>query len=155
MTPAINLLKKNRVKHRVHTYDHDPGSKVFGEEAADKLGIPYDRIFKTLVVLVDTRILMCALVPVSKQLDLKTFAKSVSAKKTQMADTKEVERTTGYLVGGVSPLGQKKRLKTVMDESALQFDTIFVSGGKRGLQVELSPRDLISLTRAETYSVSR
>ncbi len=142
MTPAINSLKKANIKHNIHSYDHDPKSKAYGEEAAEKLNVSFDRLFKTLVVSIENKVLAVAVVPVSKQLHLKSFAKSLKAKKVKMADKTFVERSTGYLLGGVSPIGQKKRLTTIIDESALSFDTIYVSAGKRGLQVELSPNDL-------------
>ncbi len=142
MTPAINSLIKANIKHKIHSYDHDPKSKAYGEEAAEELNVSFDRLFKTLVVSIESKVLAVAVVPVSKQLHLKSFAKSIKAKKVKMADKTYVERSTGYLLGGVSPIGQKKRLTTIIDESALSFDTIYVSAGKRGLQVELSPHDL-------------
>ena len=148
MTPAVNLLQKAKVPHQLHSYDHDPGAAAYGEEAADKLGVPHDRLFKTLVALADSSRMVVAVVPVSTQLDLKRLARAVKAKKTKMADKKDVERVTGYLLGGVSPLGQKKRLPTIVDASALNFKTIYVSAGRRGLQVELAPQDLASLTAA-------
>jgi len=155
MTPAINRLKKAKIKYRIHKYQHDANLKAFGEEAAEKLNINFDRLFKTLIISADFNDLYVAIVPVSKQLDLKVFAKVIKAKKVRMADKKEVERSTGYLLGGVSPLGQKKRLKTIIDNSALNFDTVFVSAGRRGLQMELAPKDLGSQTRADYYEISR
>ncbi len=154
MTPAINLLKKAKLDYQVHTYDHDPGSTAYGEEAAQKLGISFDRLFKTLVVRVNNKDMMVALVPVSRQLDVKLFARAVKAKKAGMADKKDVERTTGYLLGAVSPLGQKKKLPTVIDTSALDFETIFVSAGRRGLQVALSPEDICSQTQAQFFDIA-
>ncbi len=155
MTPAINSLKKAKIKYRIHSYDHDPKSRGYGEEAAEKLNVSFDRLFKTLVVLVDNKALSVAVVPVSKQLNLKSFAKSISAKKIKMADKTEVERSTGYLLGGVSPIGQKKRLPAIIDESSLNFDTIYVSAGKRGLQVELSPKDLGAQIRAAYDKITK
>lgn len=155
MTPAINCLKKANIKHQIHQYDHDPGSKGYGEEAAEKLHIPLDQIFKTLVVAVDNTNLCVAVVPVSKQLDLKKLALAIGSKKAKMADKNEVERATGYILGGVSPVGQKKNLATIIDSSALNFDTVFVSAGKRGLQIALSPRDLASQTNAIMFEIGK
>ena len=154
MTPAINAAKKAKISYTVHEYDHDPAAESYGREAAEKLGVDPDRVFKTLVV--DAGGELCvAVVPVMRQLDLKLMAKATGAKKAAMADVKAVERTTGYVVGGVSPLGQKKRLTTVIDASARDAATIFVSGGRRGLDIELSPADLASLTRARFAPVAR
>jgi len=154
MTPAINAAKKAKIKYTVHEYDHDPAAPSFGEEAAEKLGVPPERVFKTLVVDAGAG-LAVAVVPVLLKLDLKAMAKALKAKKAAMAEVKVVERTTGYVVGGVSPLGQKKRLPTILDDSAQGFETLFVSGGKRGLDIELSPADLAALTRASFASVAR
>ena len=137
MTPAIRLLKKQNISFKVHQYEHDAASKSYGEEAAQKLGIAQERVFKTLVVQSE-KSLAVGVVPVSKMLSLKAMAKALGVKKVAMADAKDVENTTGYILGGVSPFGQKKRLQVVLDKSALNYDTIFVSAGKRGLEVELS-----------------
>ncbi len=155
MTPAINSLKKAKIKYLIHAYDHDPKSKAYGEEAAERLDVSFDRLFKTLVVSLDNKSLAVAVVPVSKQLNLKSFAKSIKAKKVKMADKTKVERSTGYLLGGVSPIGQKKRLLTIIDESSLSFDTIYVSAGKRGLQMELSPKDLGAQIKATYEKISK
>ena len=155
MTPAINCLKKAKIKYQIHQYEHDPDSKAYGEEAAEKLNIPFDQIFKTLVVSVDNKNLSVALVPVSKQLDLKAFVKVAGYKRAKMADKKEVERATGYVLGGVSPIGQKKKLLTIIDSSALKFNTVYVSAGRRGLQIELSPKDLGSQTNAAFDGISK
>ncbi|WP_022667826.1 Cys-tRNA(Pro) deacylase [Desulfospira joergensenii] len=148
MTPAVNQAKKAKINFTLHQYTHDPSSDSYGDEAAEKLGLSQDRVFKTLVIELDSRELAVALVPVSGKLDLKSAAGLLNAKKARMADQKEVERATGYILGGVSPLGQKKSLAFIMDESAREFDTLFVSAGRRGLEIELSPRDLAELTRA-------
>ncbi len=154
MTPAINAAKKAKIKYTVHEYDHDPAAPSFGVEAAEKLGVPPERVFKTLVVDAGGG-LAVAVVPVMLKLDLKGMAKALKAKKVTMADVKVVERTTGYVVGGVSPLGQKKRLPTVIDSSAEAGDTLFVSGGRRGLDIELAPADLAALTRATFAPIAR
>lgn len=146
MTPGINSARKARVAHQVHEYQHDPGSESYGTEAAEKMGVAADRVFKTLVVSVDGKALAVAVVPVSAQLSMKRLAKAAGGKKAAMADPIEVQRATGYVLGGVSPLGQKKRLKTFIDESAQHFDTVFVSAGRRGLEIELAPADLAQLT---------
>ncbi|WP_419787126.1 Cys-tRNA(Pro) deacylase [Pseudodesulfovibrio sp.] len=154
MTPAIKQAKQAKIKYTIHEYDHDPAADSFGKEAAAKLGVDPGRVFKTLVV-DGGGTLYVAVVPVMHQLDLKLMAKAVGAKKLAMADVKLVERTTGYVVGGVSPLGQKKALPTVIDESAMEGATMFVSGGKRGLDIELAPEDLAGLTRATFAPVAR
>ncbi|OIQ52251.1 Cys-tRNA(Pro)/Cys-tRNA(Cys) deacylase YbaK [Pseudodesulfovibrio hydrargyri] len=154
MTPAINAAKKAKIKYTVHEYDHDPAAPSFGVEAAEKLGVPPGRVFKTLVVDAGGT-LAVAVVPVLLKLDLKAMAKAVGAKKAAMAEVKVVERTTGYVVGGVSPLGQKKRLPTVLDASAQGLDSLFVSGGRRGLDIELAPADLAALTRASFAAIAR
>jgi Cys-tRNA(Pro)/Cys-tRNA(Cys) deacylase len=155
MTPAIKNLEKAKIEYQVHKYNHDPSSSAYGEEAAEKLNISFDRLFKTLVVSVDHNILLVAVVPVSKQLDLKLFAKTAGSKKAKMADKNIVERTTGYILGGVSPIGQKKKLKTIIDTPALKFNTIFVSAGRRGLQIELTPENLRLQTGAIYDEISK
>ncbi len=155
MTPAIQEMKKNRIPFTLHEYDHDPKVRAYGEEASEKLGVVPDQLFKTLVVSTDNRGLAVGVVPVSGQLDLKAIAKALKAKKAAMAEKKQVERSTGYISGGISPMGQKKQLPTIIDASALDLDIIFVSAGRRGLQVSLSPRDLAHLTRAIFHPVSK
>jgi Cys-tRNA(Pro)/Cys-tRNA(Cys) deacylase len=144
-TPATALLVKHGVKHRVHEYDHDPRAESFGLEAAELLGQPSQRVFKTLVAEVDGK-LTVGVVPVTGQLDLKALAAAGHGKKAKLADTAAAERATGYVAGGISPLGQKRRLPLVMDRSAWNFDTIYCSAGRRGLEIELSPDDLLHLT---------
>jgi len=146
MTPAINLAKRKKITHKVHKYYHDPSNESYGIEAAEKMGVPEARVFKTLVVSLDNKKLVVGVIPVSSMLSMKHMATATGAKKAAMADKSDVERSTGYVLGGVSPLGQKKSLKTVIDASANDFSTIFVSAGRRGLQIELSPTDLRKLT---------
>ena len=148
MTPAIALLRKKKTAHAVHEYEHDPAAESYGLEAAEKLGIDPARMFKTLVVKLDKGGLAVGIVPVSSMLNLKRMAKACGAKKAAMAPPPEVERATGYVLGGVSPLGQRKRLPTLIDASAEHFETVFVSAGKRGMDVELAPADLQSLLGA-------
>lgn len=156
-TPATVALAQAKVSHVLHPYDHDPANTHFGEEAAAAIGIEPTRIFKTLLVEVQggRTHLAVAVVPVATQLDLKAMAAALGAKKAAMADPAEAEKVTGYVVGGISPLGQKKRLPTVVDDSAMGFATIHVSAGRRGLQVELSPADLVRLTDASTAPIGR
>ncbi|NWO08239.1 MAG: Cys-tRNA(Pro) deacylase [Alteromonadaceae bacterium] len=148
MTPGINLARKQKIAHTVHEYTHDPDSESYGQEAADKLDVPASRVFKTLVVALDNKTLAVAVLPVSGMLSMKQVAKAAGAKKATMAPPADVERATGYVLGGVSPLGQKKRLKTIIDVSAADYDTVYISAGRRGLEIELSPDDLKSLTNA-------
>ncbi|PWQ95329.1 Cys-tRNA(Pro) deacylase [Leucothrix arctica] len=145
MTPAINLAKKSKTPHTIHEYTHDAASESYGLEAAEKLGVPVTQVFKTLVVKLDGKTLAVGVLPVSEMLSMKAIAKAAGAKKAEMADPSEVERATGYVLGGVSPLGQKKRLKTVIDQSACDQQTIYVSAGRRGLEIELSPESLKKL----------
>jgi Cys-tRNA(Pro)/Cys-tRNA(Cys) deacylase len=130
------------------------GAKGYGEAAADALGVPYERLFKTLLAEVDGA-LTVAVVPVAATLDLKALAAAAGGKKAQMADARVAERATGYVVGGISPLGQRRRLPTIVDASASGFSTIFVSAGRRGLQIELAPADLIRLTRARAAAIAK
>lgn len=149
MTPAINTAKQAKVKYVVHEYTHDPSEESYGIEASNKLGVVQERVFKTLVVSTGVNEFAVGIVPVSSMLNMKLIAKVVGAKKASMSLAADVERITGYVLGGVSPLGQKKKLKTVIDSSALEYPTIFVSAGRRGLEIELEPKDLLSLTNAE------
>jgi Cys-tRNA(Pro)/Cys-tRNA(Cys) deacylase len=154
VTPAINSAKKAKIPHRVHSYQHDPAVASYGREAADKLGVDPRRVFKTLVTQLDDKILAVAVVPVTSTLNLKLLAKAAGAKRAEMADKGVVERITGYVLGGVSPLGQKKRLATFIDNSAKDFATILVSAGRRGLELELSSQDLAAMTGAVFAAIS-
>ena len=142
MTPAIELIKKNKIAHTVHEYKTDKASESYGLEAAEKLSVSEARVFKTLVVRLNDNSFAVGVLAVSSMLSMKLMAKSVGAKNAIMADVTEVERATGYVLGGVSPLGQKKLLKTVIDPSAKSFETIYISAGRRGLEIELNPHDL-------------
>ncbi len=156
MTPAIKLAQKQKIAHSVHEYHHDPRAESYGLEAAEALGIAAEQVFKTLLVSLTGHKspLAVAIVPVNKQLSLKSIAKALGAKKADMADPKVAEKTTGYVVGGISPLGQKKALPTVLDSSADALATIHVSAGKRGLEIELSPADLLRLTRGTSAAIA-
>lgn len=155
MTPALDLLKKARSEHRVHTYEHDPKSASYGLEAAEKLGIDPVQVFKTLLASSEKGELLVAVVPVVGTLDLKALAHAAGVKKCEMADPAAAQRATGYLVGGISPLGQKKRLRTFIDQSAQQFATIHVSAGRRGLEVELAAAVLAEHTQGKFAEIGR
>ena len=156
-TPATVALERAGVEFRVHTFDNDiaPGEVGYGKAAAAALGVAEERVFKTLLVEVPGPIRHAvAIVPVSGQLSLKAMAVAVGAKRVDMLDPRVAERTTGYVVGGISPFGQKKPLTTIVDVSALDHDTIFVSGGKRGLNIEVAPRALLSVLGAVSAPIS-
>ncbi|MEM7541697.1 MAG: Cys-tRNA(Pro) deacylase [Pseudomonadota bacterium] len=155
MTPAIACAKNAKIKFKVLHYDHDPGARSFGEEAAEKLGLDPRQVCKTLVVSTTAQDLAVAVLPVASQLDLRAMAKAMGVKKVAMAQANIVERVTGYVLGGVSPLGQKKRLATIVDASVLDCECIYVSGGKRGLDIELAPGDLIALTAADVATIAK
>jgi Cys-tRNA(Pro)/Cys-tRNA(Cys) deacylase len=155
MTPALDLLKKHRADHRVHTYEHDPKSASYGLEAAEKLGLDPQQVFKTLLASSEKGELLVAVVPVVGTLDLKALAHAAGVKKCEMADPAAAQRATGYLVGGISPLGQKKRLRTFIDESAQNFATIHVSAGRRGLEVELAAAVLAEHTQGKFAGIGR
>lgn len=157
MTPAINAAKKAKVEHRVHEYRHDPAAESYGEEAALALGLNPAQVFKTLLVACngDNKQLAVAVVPVIGKLDLKAMAAALKVKKVAMANPQDAERATGYVVGGISPLGQKKRLPLVLDNSATQFSSIYMSAGRRGLEIEMAAADLVRLTTATLADIGR
>jgi Cys-tRNA(Pro)/Cys-tRNA(Cys) deacylase len=146
-TPATALLVKQKVPHTLHAYDHDPRAESYGLEAVEALGLERARVFKTLVAEVDGR-LVVGVVPVTGQLDLKALAAAAGGKKAKMADPSAAQRATGYVLGGISPLGHRSRLPVVIDASAPTFETVFCSAGRRGLEVEVAPGELVRLTSA-------
>lgn len=152
MTPAVKTVEKAKVAHEIQTYDHDPEAQSFGQEAAEVLGLDPATVFKTLLAQLDPSEprpeTVVAVVPVTHMLDLKALARAARAKKAAMADPADAERMTGYVVGGISPLGQRKRLRTFIDDSATTHERINVSGGRRGLEIRLDPNDLARLTGA-------
>lgn len=153
-TPATVALEAAGVPFTVHAYAHDPAAASYGVEAAEALGVGQDRVFKTLLAEVDGT-LTVGVVPVAAKLDLKALAAAVGGKHAAMADPAAAERATGYVLGGISPLGQRKRLRTVVDDGALAHPTVFVSAGRRGLEVELAPQQLIELTAATPAPIAR
>ncbi|MCG6493126.1 Cys-tRNA(Pro) deacylase [Kitasatospora sp. A2-31] len=153
-TPATVALENAAVAFTVHAYEHDPAAASYGGEAAEALGVAAERVFKTLVADVDG-VLTVGVVPVAGQLDLKALAAAVGGKRAAMADPAAAERSSGYVRGGISPLGQRRPLRTVVDDSALGHPTVYVSAGRRGLEVELAPADLVTLTGASTAPIGR
>jgi Cys-tRNA(Pro)/Cys-tRNA(Cys) deacylase len=153
-TAATALLTRQGIAYTVHTYDHDPLHGSYGAEAAQAMGVPAGRVFKTLVADVDGA-LTVGVVPVAAQLDLKALAAAVGGKKAAMADVAAAERATGYVAGGISPLGQRRRLPVVVDSTALGFPTVYCSGGRRGLEIELAPEDLVQAANATVAPISR
>lgn len=153
-TPATVALARAGVAFTAHAYEHDPRAAAYGLEAAEKLGLDPDRVFKTLLATVDGT-LAVGIVPVALQLDLKALAQALGGKRAEMADPAVAERKTGYVVGGISPIGQKTTLATVLDDSAILCETIFVSGGRRGLDLELAPDDLLAVTGGRYAPIAR
>ncbi|MFA0415372.1 Cys-tRNA(Pro) deacylase [Vibrio renipiscarius] len=151
MTPAINMAKKKKIPHTIHQYEHDPRAESFGLEAVEALGNDPKEVFKTLLFCLngEAKNLAVAVIPVEQKLNLKLAAKAAKAKKADMANPEIAQKTTGYVIGGISPLGQKKALPTFIHHSALELETMFVSAGRRGLEIELAPKDLALLTRGE------
>lgn len=154
MTPAINLAKQRGLDYELHEYIHDEHAPSYGLEAAEKLGVEAARVFKTLVVATESGALAVAIVPVATTLNVKKMAKALGCKKVKMADPKQVERSSGYVLGGVSPLGQKKLLTTMIDLSAQDKITIYVSAGRRGLEIELSPQQLAATLNARFSDIA-
>jgi Cys-tRNA(Pro)/Cys-tRNA(Cys) deacylase len=154
VTPAVVAAQRARVAFQIHEYEHDPAAPSYGLEAAEKLGLDPANVFKTLVASVDGK-LVVALVPVAHSLDLKALAAAVKGKRAAMADVGEAERATGYVAGGISPLGQRKRLPAVVDETARALERMYVSAGRRGVEIELAPADLIRLAQAVVAPIAR
>lgn len=153
MTPGINQLKQNKIAHTVHEYSHQPGAESYGNEAVAKLGVAEALVFKTLLVSLDGKELAVAIIPVASKLSMKLIAKALGAKKAAMAAKTDVERSTGYVLGGVSPLGQKRSLRTVIHSSATALTTMYVSAGRRGLEIELKPEDLKAQLKSEFVEI--
>ena len=153
-TTATIALERARIPFTVHEYAHDPRHDSYGMEASEALGVAPERVFKTLVTEVDGN-LVVAVVPVSGELDLKALAAAAGGKKAAMADVTAAERATGYVTGGISPLGQRKRLPVVVDESAMSQPTMFCSAGRRGLEIELAPADLVRAANAKVAHIGR
>ena len=153
-TAATALLTRQGIPFTVHAYDHDPRRGSYGLEAAQAMGVESGRVFKTLVADVDGT-LTVGVVPVAAQLDLKALAAAVGGKKAAMADPAAAERATGYVTGGISPLGQRRRLRVVIDATALEFPTVYCSGGRRGLEIELAPGDLVRAANATVAPIAR
>ncbi|MCS5558872.1 MAG: Cys-tRNA(Pro) deacylase [Oceanospirillaceae bacterium] len=154
MTPAIDQLIKLGITYQIHEYTHASSAVSYGMEAAQKMGVVSQRVFKTLVVDAGNKRLAVAVLPVDQQLNLKLMAKAIGAKKASMADPDEVSRSSGYVLGGVSPIGQKRGLTTVIDISAEAFESIYVSGGRRGLEIELAARDLATVTEGQFAAIT-
>lgn len=153
-TPATVALTAAGIPFTPRAYEHDPRAAAYGLEAAEKLGVEPARVFKTLLASVDGA-LAVGIVPVAEQLDLKALAQSLGGKRAEMADPAVAARKTGYVVGGISPIGQKTSLPTVLDESAILFETILVSGGRRGFDLELGPDDLLAVTGGRYAAIAR
>lgn len=153
-TPATARLTQLGIPFTVHAYTHEPSTRSYGVEAADALGLDPDQVFKTLIASVDGE-LVVGIVPVSGQLDLKALAAALGGRRAELADTRAAERSSGYVVGGISPIGQRRPLPTVLDETAQLYDTVYVSGGRRGLDIGLSPDDLVRATDAVIAPIAR
>ena len=150
MTPAIQALEKAGISFEILTYEHDPRSEAYGLEAAEILGLDPHTVFKTLLTELEPKGLAVAIIPVASRLNLKAVANALSAKRARMANPRDAERATGYVLGGISPFGQKKRLPTLVDENALTLHSLHVSAGRRGLEVRLAVKDLLTITNAQT-----
>lgn len=154
MTPAVTLLTKRKVEFDILEYQHDSACQAYGLEAVEKLSLPASQVFKTLVTELDNGKLAVALIPVAERLSLKKMAKACGVKKAAMAEPAKVTAATGYIMGGVSPLGQKRKLTTVIDDSAGQYPVCYVSGGRRGLEIGISPNDLRAMCNATLASIT-
>ncbi len=154
-TPATQALQRASIDFRLHSYDFNPGDLGIGEQAAEALGIAPDRLFKTLIVMIDGRRAAIALTPVAAETRMKTLAATLGGKRAAMATPAEAERLSGYVKGGISPFGQRQKLDAVVDRSALDHETVFVNGGRRGLQIELAPGDLIKALNASPADLAR
>lgn len=155
MTPAVDAAKAAGIEYEVVQYQHDPSAGSFGLEAAELLGVPPEQVFKTLLAKMDGSVLVVGMVPVAMRLDLKALAAAAGGRRAEMADPAEAQRATGYVLGGISPLGQKRRLTAVLDSSAMAQDRVYVSAGRRGMEIVLAPADLVRLTGARVASISR
>lgn len=153
MTPAVRALEVAEVAFALHAYEHDGSLRDFGREAAEALGLEPERVFKTIVVDVDGHEAV-AVVPVTSKVGLKAVGAALRGKRVELCDHRRAERITGYVVGGISPIGQKRRLPTVIDDTCELFDTVFVSAGRRGLDVELAPADLVAVTEAVVADIA-
>ena len=153
-TPATVALTRAGIDYTLHPYEHDPRAESYGLEAAEALGVEPKRVFKTLMASLDGK-LVVGIVPVTGQLDLKALARALGGSKAQMAEVTAAERATGYVAGGISPVGQKRPHPTVLDESAVTYESVYVSGGRRGLDIELAPTDLIKIISATTAAIAR
>lgn len=154
MTSAINTLKKAGVVYQIHEYRYDEAASCYGLEAAEALGVEAAQVFKTLVVSLQPKNFVVAIIPVTSQLALKALALAAGGKSAKMSDSREAERATGYVAGGISPLGQKQRFGTVIDHLVATLPAIFVSGGRRGLEIRVAPTDLITLTGAKVADIT-
>ena len=154
MTPALRFLEKNRIRHRVHTYEVDVIDSTYGEAVAAALGVAPDRLYKTLIARLKEGEMIVALVPVSGSLDLRLLARAAGAKSADMAPARDAERATGYVTGGISPFGQRRTMRAFSDSSIKALETVFVSAGRRGLQVEVHPVDLLRLLRVTAVNLS-
>lgn len=155
MTPAILLVRKSGVPHETLEYAHDPTAASYGREAVDALGLPPEAVFKTLVADVEGKGLVCGVVPVGQMLDLKALADALGGRRAKMADAAAAERATGYVLGGISPLGQRRQLPVVLDASALELTRMYCSAGRRGLELALAPQDFVRLAKARTARIAR
>lgn len=154
MTPAINLLKKNKCDFKIHKYHHNPVNTNYGLEAAQVLGLNENQVYKTLLVELNPKELAVGIIPVNRSMSLKNIALALDVKSAIMANKDEAQKVTGYLLGGISPFAQKKLLKTVLDESAKNFETIYVSGGRRGLDIEVKPSDILQILDAKYFGIA-